>query len=345
MKTPSLSIVMPVRNAAPFVDAAMESMVRQTYSRFEFIVRDDGSTDGTVDRLRSWAARDSRIRLFEGKRSLGPAGSSNWVISKAAAPIVARMDADDIAHPQRLAMQMSVLEQDADAVLVGSVWKGIDRDGHVVREADFGPLRRPGLAAPFAHGSVMLRVDAFRRIGGYRAECDYWEDFDLYLRLSKLGRLLVIPRPLYFHRFSEASTRLASPRPRVEQAVDLMIRCRGALARGKDYTPLLAAHRQAHDETGKVHPDTFISLGSIGLWSGGRPTFLGRLIKRAKLRPDWPTLRALIWTGWAGASPASLRWTMRTLLAWRNRRALARISTDRPVEWRPASAERAESET
>lgn len=327
---------MPVRNAAPFVDAAIESILQQSYREFEFVIRDDGSTDGTVDRLRFWAARDSRIRLFEGDRSLGPAGSSNWVISKAAAPIVARMDADDIAHPDRLAVQMSLLEDDPEAVLVGSVWKGIDREGRIVREADLGSLQGPSLAAPFAHGSVIFRTEAFRRVGGYRPECDFWEDFDLYLRLSALGRMLVVPRALYFHRFSEVSTRVASPRPRVEQAVDLMLRCRRALRKGEDYAPLLASSTQSGGGKRKLHPDTFISLGSIGLWSGGRPAMLDGLVKRARLRPDWPTLRALIWAAWAGGSPGTLRWMMRMRLAWRNRRALSRFPADRPIEWRPA---------
>jgi hypothetical protein len=247
------------------------------------------------------------------------------------------MDADDVAHPQRLAMQMSILTSHADVVLVGSVWTGIDRTGAVVRDPDYGSFRKPGLAAPFAHGSIMMRSDAFRKVGGYRGECDYWEDLDLYLRLSALGRMLVVPRPLYFHRFSEVSTRVASPSSRVERAVDLMFRCRRALAAGRDYAHLLERGLPVEEEDRKLHPDTFISLGSISLWSGNKPSVLRKLISRARLRLDWPTLRALIWAIWAKLSPGTLRSLMRYRLSWRNRRVAARIEPDRPLEWRPVA--------
>src|SRR5688572_26937741 len=137
---PPLSVVMPVRNALPYLDAAVESILGQTFKDFEFVIRDDDSTDGSYERLRFWAASDKRIRLFEGDSCLGPAGSSNWVVGKARAPIVARMDADDVALPHRFRHQLSVLNDNPDAVLIGSVWEGIDRQGRVVRGPDLSAL-------------------------------------------------------------------------------------------------------------------------------------------------------------------------------------------------------------
>src|SRR5437764_6248747 len=96
---PILSVVMPVHNALPHLDEAVQSILGQTYTKFEFVIYDDGSTDGSTERLRYWAEQDGRIRLTVGKRNLGPVGSSNFVVGKASGDLIARMDADDISHP------------------------------------------------------------------------------------------------------------------------------------------------------------------------------------------------------------------------------------------------------
>ena len=333
MPPPSLSVVMPVLNALPYLDDAVASLLCQTHADFELIVRDDGSTDGSRERLREWTARDSRIRLHEGERSLGPAGSSNWVVDRATAPIVARMDADDVSHPDRFRRQLALLDRHPDAVLVGSVWEGIDRHGRVVRAPDLSSLQARRFSAPFAHGSTMFRREAFRRAGGYRPACDYWEDLDLYLRMAELGRILVIADPLYRHRFSEASTRLSSRRPAVERAVDLMFRCREAHGRGEDYTVLLAPGT-VPDGQARLHPHTFLSLGFITLWSGLRPVILGRLLRRGRLRLDLATAAALVWAVWAAVGPGSLRLVTSWILLRRNRRAKRLLPPRDAYEWR-----------
>src|SRR6267143_6361753 len=106
---PSLSVVMPVHNALPFLDESIKSILEQSLSDFEFVILDDASTDGSLARLREWARRDQRINLHESKTRLGLAGSSNAVVAKARAAIVARMDADDIAHPDRLKRQWEII--------------------------------------------------------------------------------------------------------------------------------------------------------------------------------------------------------------------------------------------
>ena len=326
---------MPVRNALPYLDRAIESILSQTFKDFEFVILDDGSDDGSLERLYYWAARDDRIRIVEGTRNRGPVGSSNLVVAHSRAPIVARMDADDISARHRLQWQIEVMRSYPDAALVGPVWEGIDRQDRVVREPDVSTLEANGFAAPFAHGSIMFRRDAFEKAGGYRPGCEYWEDLDLYLRIARHGRVLVIPQPLYRHRFSETSTRLTSRRRKVEEAVDLMFRCRAAYERGEDYEPLLAEHgRQGGPR--KLHPYTFLSVGFITLWSGLRPPALKRLLQAGDLRLNAETFKALVWASWAAVSPLSLRKVMRTLLARRNRRAAPRYATVAVCEWRPS---------
>src|SRR5215212_10172661 len=103
--TPKVSVVMPVHNAMPYLDAAVESILGQTLQNFEFVIVDDASTDGSTERLREWTSTDPRIRLIEEKANLGPALSSERVARAARAPFVARMDADDVSDPDRLAEQ------------------------------------------------------------------------------------------------------------------------------------------------------------------------------------------------------------------------------------------------
>ncbi|MEA3002273.1 MAG: hypothetical protein QOH81_1061 [Sphingomonadales bacterium] len=334
--SPSLSVVMPVKNALPYLDEAIESILAQTWRDFEFVILDDGSDDGSSESLRRWAARDGRIRLLRAERSLGPVGSSNAVVAAARAPIVARMDADDVADPDRLRRELAILGRNPDAVLIGSIWQGIDEQGRMVREPDLSAIGKAGFAAPFAHGSIMFRKNVFERAGGYRDESAFWEDLDLYLRMMRFGRLLVIPAPLYRHRFSGASTRLTSPARHVEEAVDLMFRCRAACERGEDYAPLLERHKLAGGGGRKLHPFTFVSLGAIILWAGARPGTLQGLVQRAKLRPDRATLVALAWALWAELSPRSLRKFKQALLARKNRRLAARFSGVDACDWRPA---------
>jgi glycosyltransferase involved in cell wall biosynthesis len=317
----------------PYLDEAVRSMLAQSHADFEFVILDDGSVDGSRDRLRYWAGADSRIRLIEVERSLGPVGSSNLVVERARAPIVARMDADDVSAPDRLERQLDLLTRHPEAVLVGSVWEGIDRDGRKVREADCSKVGDNGFAAPFAHGSVMFRREAFRRVGGYRPETAYWEDLDLFLRLATQGRVLVSSRPLYRHRFSETSTRLTSELPAVERAVDLMFRCRAAFERGEDYQALLDPS-PTRVRPAKLHPYTFLSMGFISLWSGHRPRSLERLLRQGALRADLLTVKALIWATWAAISPRSLRKVMQILLRLRNRSAAHRLHGE-SAEWRP----------
>src|SRR5215217_1749315 len=114
LMNPRISVVMPVHNALPFLQQALQSILQQTFTDFEFVIFDDASTDGSVEVVREWSQRDGRIQLYESAERLGLSGSSNAVVSKARAPVIARMDADDIAHPDRLRRQWDVMERRPD---------------------------------------------------------------------------------------------------------------------------------------------------------------------------------------------------------------------------------------
>ena len=328
-QTPAISVVMPVHNALPHLDAAVESILAQTFRDFEFVILDDASTDGSTERLRDWARRDSRIRLIELKQNLGPALSSDSVARAATAPIVARMDADDISYPNRLLDQFAVLRQQADVGLVAGLSETIDHAGRKIRGAEHWRLLLPASTPPMNHGTIMYRREVFERAGGYRKECEFWEDCDLILRTAAISRIMVLPYAIYKYRQSPVSTRVASDKDRVERAVDLMYRSRDRVHRGEGYEDLLAARSAAR----LLDPRVFISVGSATLWAGGRPRLFRRLLNRGDLRFDVRTASALVWTACASLAPGLLRRGLRLWLLARNARASLFVQPHEPVLW------------
>ena len=322
---PRISVVMPVYNALPYLDEAIESILRQSFKQFEFVIVDDASTDGSTARLREWAAKDERIRLIELPENLGPAASSEYASRQARAPLVARMDADDISNPDRLASQLEILANQSDVGVVGCLSDGIDAQGKPVRAPDLWRLVRRSTAVPFAHGAMMYRRELFERLGGYRMASEYWEDQDLVSRMADVSRVVAIPRPLYRVRQTATSTRAAVDQEKLETAMDLAYRAILGLS----------------PRTDKVDPSVFIALGSVTLWSGARPRLFRRCLRRADLALNWRSFAALVWTAWAAVSPGSLRAFLRGILAIRNFFARSALRGNDPVAWkRPAAPAR-----
>ena len=337
--TPAVSVILPVHNGMPYVEESARSILDQSFGDFELVIGDDGSSDGTSEVVARLAARDSRVRVIRREQASGLAASANWVISETRAPLIAIAHADDRAYPERLARQVAVLRAEADIDLVGTLWDGMDEEGRKVRPGDFWRLLRRSNFAPFSHSSIMFRRSAFERAGGYRPQAEYWEDLDLYYRMARAGRIVVIPDVLSTVRHARISTRLRNSQIRVENAVDLMFRSTQAHAEGKDHTPLLMAHAPLAEH--RLHPMTFVSCGSTRLWSGRSPRIWGRMRARALLRFDAATLHALFWVAWGTASPKTLRMFLRTLLHIRNAFAKPLLKGRAYVEWRPEADEHA----
>jgi len=327
-----VSVVMPVHNAMPHLDRAVQSILEQTHRNLEFVIFDDGSTDGSTARLREWAGKDNRIRLIESATNLGPVGSSHRVVDLASHGLIARMDADDVSLPSRLEKQLALLKERPDVGLVACSCDVIDAAGQEIRGPDRWRLTRKSWFAPFAHGSALFRRELFDSVGGYRDACSFWEDQDLFTRMliHGEGKIVTVPEALYRVRYSRVSTRLASDQSRVEAAVDLMYRCVDRLSRAQLYEDMLDHTPIAH----RLDPRVFIATGSLTLWAGGRPRLARSLLNNGDLRPNFRTLSALVWTLWASLSPASLRAFMKLLVAIRNSMA-PRRRLRAPVEWLP----------
>jgi glycosyltransferase involved in cell wall biosynthesis len=329
---PALSVVMPVYNALPHLDAAIGSILDQSFRDFELVIYDDASTDGSTERLRHWARQDRRIRLFEGSENLGPVGSSARVVEHSSAPVVARMDADDLSHLDRLQRQFELLRDNPDVGLVGTLYEVIDDAGKRIRGADYWRLKRNSPFAPFAvHGSIMFRRSVFDQVGGYRPRCEYWEDQDLVTRMGQASGVLVIPAPLYLVRMWTRNTRTSSDPDRMENAVDLMYHCMARVEQGRTYDDLL----QSPPGPEKVDPRVFIAAATLRLWAGGRPRLFGRILRRGRLGLDVRSLSALVLTAWAEVSPGTLRAFLQLLLKARNRSAGHVVNSAVPFRWSP----------
>jgi glycosyltransferase involved in cell wall biosynthesis len=295
------------------------------------VILDDASTDGSTERLRDWAKRDPRIRLIEEKRNLGPALSSQRVAVAATAPVVARMDADDVSYLRRLEEQLDVLGGYPGVGVVGGLYDIIDAFGRKIRGPEAWRLVHPASVPPFGNGPLMYLREVFDQVGGYRKQCEFWEDHDLIIRMGSVSKIMIVPHAVYQVRQSPVSTRFASEQSRVERALDLMYRCRERLEQHRAYDDLLAA---GVADDARIDPRVFISTGSMALWSGRKPRLFRRLLRRGDLRFDVRTLGALVWTAWASVEPRSLRAFIRTLLLGPRLRASLSVKTSGPVTWK-----------
>jgi hypothetical protein len=193
MGSPIVSVVMSVFNGQAFLSEAIESILSQTFRNFEFLVVDDGSTDATAGILSTYASRDARMRIFRHENK-GRAESLNVGIRLAMGHYIARMDADDIALPDRLQAQVDFMERHIEVGLLGGAVELINTQGQVLRTVR-PPLEDWEIRAlmlrynPMFHPAVVMRKEVALAAGGYRKALLDADDYDLWLRMSERSRL------------------------------------------------------------------------------------------------------------------------------------------------------------
>jgi GT2 family glycosyltransferase len=207
-KSPLVSVIMTVYNEERFLRQALDSIFAQTWSDFELIVVDDASTDSTPQILNSYS--DRRLIRLTNEKNLGPYGSANKALSVAHGKYIARHDADDESLPDRLKQQVEAFMRGPDLVLLGTSYFVIDEQGSILDVAllpiDNVEIQdRLGFGNLYCHGSVMMRHDAVRQVGGYRDFFPVSQDYDLFLRLAELGQVANLAAPLYLFRFHSNS--------------------------------------------------------------------------------------------------------------------------------------------
>lgn len=197
---PRVSVVMAVHDGERFVGEAVDSILGQRFGDLELLVVDDGSTDRSADVVR--ARVDPRLRVIVNEENLGLARSLNRGIADARGELIARLDADDVAEPERLTRQVAFLDAHPDVALVGSWYVEMSEDGTLGARRTF-PTEHWDLRwhlclyCPFVHSAAVWRrafVDA--QVGRYDEQFSYSMDYDLWRRIAARARVANVPMPL-----------------------------------------------------------------------------------------------------------------------------------------------------
>ena len=204
MSQPVVTVLMSVYNGQDYLAEAIDSILAQTFKDFEFLIIDDGSSDKSPAILKKYATRDKRIELLAQKNQ-GLVPSLNRGIKEASGKYIARQDADDQSAPNRLAKQVKFLESNPNTVIVGSSIEVMDEASNILHRhailLDDPELRQELLLrSPFAHGSVTFNRQSAIEAGLYDPASWPAEDYDLWLRLSKYGKLANLDEYLYIYR-------------------------------------------------------------------------------------------------------------------------------------------------
>lgn len=209
--TPKVSVIMPAYNAEKYLRPAVDSILKQTFKDFEFLIMDDGSADGTADILDEYARKDGRVKIVH-QANAGVKLSLTRLLMAAKGEYIARQDADDISMPQRLSSEVEYLDanqcvsvvstgvvqfDDAFGPIVGIIYP--DRHDYYAHELG---VRH---ANPIVHGAVMFRRSAVLGLGGLLYRSPLFEDYDLWLRMLLRGhRFGTVEKPLYFYRIGSS---------------------------------------------------------------------------------------------------------------------------------------------
>jgi glycosyltransferase involved in cell wall biosynthesis len=194
---------MAVYNGERHLEESIGSVFAQTFEDFELLVVDDGSTDATTQILAHHA--DSRLRVLRNERNLGLIKSLNRGLAESRGRYVARQDADDISEPERLERQAAFLDVNPDVTILASSYLRIRDDGSVsgiryVPTEALGVRWRLLFLNAFTNSSVMFRRDDVERLGGFREEFAYAQDYDLWSRLAFTGSVAALPDTLARYR-------------------------------------------------------------------------------------------------------------------------------------------------
>lgn len=207
--TPVISVVLPVYNGEKYLAKAIESVLNQTYTNFEFIIINDASTDNTAAIIYAYSHKDNRIKYVENKSNLRVVGSLNRGIELATGEFIARMDADDIALPTRFAAQVNFLNAHPDISMIDVLMEYIDENDAPLNQFNYRCFEPAAIRKKLAnnnvlgHSSIMIRTAILKK---HRYNVTWYEDYELWLRLTSNGHQIAkINKPLLLYRIHTQS--------------------------------------------------------------------------------------------------------------------------------------------
>src|SRR6266851_1359493 len=294
---PTVSVVMSVYNGEAFLPEAVESILAQTFREFEFLVIDDGSKDGTAEILGGYASRDRRVRVVRHENK-GRVTSLNVGIGLATGKYIARMDADDVAMPYRLAEQIEFMERHPEVGLLGGAVKLISAAGRVVKTAQ-PPLEDTEIRSlmlrynPMFHPTVVMRKEVALAAGGYRKALLDADDYDLWLRMSERSRLANLAKTVLQYRIHSEQVSIRNLQHQTQcvlaaraAAMQRMCGRPDPLSDVEEITPQLL------ETLGVTAAETQEALrGAYGYWT----EILKQIDSQAALHPVRHAFRARLW--------------------------------------------------
>ncbi|MCB9062393.1 MAG: glycosyltransferase [Halobacteriovoraceae bacterium] len=204
-----LSVLLPVYNAQDFISQAIESILKQTFENFELVIIDDGSTDNTAKIISNFV--DKRIRYFKNENNLKLIETLNKGISLCVGKYLARMDADDICHPQRFELQIAHLKNNPETAVVGSNIIFIDRHNRIIGRGIKAPETHHAIVWEFLkrcalyHPTVMINKELIGSELSYDSNYPHAEDYELWMRLSRKFKLANMSQDLLRYRIHKES--------------------------------------------------------------------------------------------------------------------------------------------
>lgn len=228
-----VSVQMPVFNGEKYLAEAVDSILSQTFSDFEFLILDDGSTDDSLKLLQKYAAMDSRVHVIT-RENRGLSATQYELVQLSRGEFIAQLDQDDIALPNRLELQLDFFRKNSEVVALGGASQMIDGAGRYLTtltmpetDKEIQELHLKGICA-IAHSSVMMRSAALKSVGSYDKSYNSAADIDLWLRLGEIGKLANLKDVLLKYRLHNKST---SEKAGQQQLQEMRRACESAWSR------------------------------------------------------------------------------------------------------------------
>ncbi len=186
---PKISVIMSVYNGEKYLEESIQSILNQSFRDFEFIIVDDGSSDRTLEILKDYTEKDSRVKIITNEKNIGLTKSLNKAIKIAQGKYIARQDADDISLPQRLEKQIEFLEKNPEIKILGTFGYRIDKHGKILKReivpVSFSEVKKTLIKRnPFIHTSVIMT----RELSSYNENFKVSQDYELWFRILRIAK-------------------------------------------------------------------------------------------------------------------------------------------------------------
>ena len=238
INNPRISVIMPVYNAEKYVSIAIESVLVQTFSDFEFIIIDDCSTDNSLKIIKKFASTDKRIIILTNSANLRICKTLNKGINNAKGKYIVRMDADDYSYPYRFKIQYEFMENNPKINVSGGAIEVCNEKLRPIKQRNYqiddkNIRKKMFFSNPFAHPAVIYRRKDIEYVNLYNEDLADAEDYDLYFRLGRIGQFGNVADKLIKYRIS--SSQVSIQKSRRQELLTLYIRLKAVAEYGYEF--------------------------------------------------------------------------------------------------------------